>query len=75
MSELIFAILGVLGAAFLVGLGWFSVRAIRFQRGADSSRWAGKRESHWMDGGGKPGPNYVGGGGYARGDYVGSGSF
>ena len=62
MVELTFANLGVLGAAFLVGLVWFSVRAIRFQRGADSSRWRGKREIHWMDGGGKSGPNYIPGG-------------
>ena len=75
MAELIVAILSVLGGALMIALGWLAARAIRFQSRADSSRRRRKRDSHWMDGGGKPGPNYVGGGGYAPGDYVGGGQF
>lgn len=66
--------LAILGGAFLLGLGWYGMRAIRFERRADSVRRGGKRERHWMDGGGKPGPNYIGGGGNAPGDYVSGGS-
>lgn len=68
-------ILVIVGASFLVILGWFAMRAEKLRHRAGPTSDARNNESHWMDGGGSTSGEYVGGGGYTPGDYVGSGNF